>query len=192
MIFDPHDYGPVFAPLIPDRLPELGPGIPNERLYSGLQALSAERAFEHATIADRLAARSCLAAVWLWNDFLHESHTISQEIETAEGSYWHGIMHRREPDYGNAKYWFRRVREHPIFQPLAEGARKLAAGTALDGASAFLGSQRSWNSSAFVDWCEAIARGSSQLRELAQQIARLEWQLLFEHSYRQAVGNAAP
>ena len=72
-------------------------------------------------------ARCCISALYLRHNFLDESHEISQEIDTIDGSYWHGIMHRREPDYDNAKYWFRRVPSHPVFGPLCEKARELAA-----------------------------------------------------------------
>jgi hypothetical protein len=78
-------------------------------------------------LVDTQAAACCRAGLWLACDFLDESHAISQEIETASGSYWHGIMHRREPDPDNAKYWFRRVRQHPVFRPLAAAAKAAAA-----------------------------------------------------------------
>ena len=55
-------------------------------------------------------AACCLAGVWLLHDYLDESHTISQRIDTPSGSFWHGIMHRREGDFSNAKYWFRPLR----------------------------------------------------------------------------------
>ena len=53
------------------------------------------------------------AAIWLYVDDLERSHAVSQGINTEEGSFWHGIMHRREGDFSNAKYWFRRAGSLP-------------------------------------------------------------------------------
>jgi hypothetical protein len=189
--FDPATYGSAVAPLITDRLPELGPGSPNVALRSQLATLSIETAFAGKRVVDDDAARCCLSALWLWHDFLDESHAISQEIETIEGSYWHGIMHRREPDYGNAKYWFRRVSKHVIFEPLAAVARDLAANEQLDSAAEFLAEQSEWDPYRFVDLCEAASRGRSRCGNLAREVARAEWQLLFDHCYRKAVGQAS-
>ena len=188
-MFDPKIYGSAIADLlVGNRLPELGPGAPNESARPKIAALQVNRTLGGRRIVDHLAAKCCHSALWLWHDFLNESHSISQEIETIEGSYWHGIMHRREPDYGNAKYWFRRVPEHPIHEPLAAAALELATGVKLDPAAAFLGTQSSWDAFHFVDLCEAIACGRSQAEQLAREIARVEWQLLFDHCFRKAVG----
>jgi hypothetical protein len=62
-----------------------------------------------------LAGRPELAAgLWLYVDDLERSHTVSQGIETQTGSYWHGIMHRREGDFGNSRYWHNRAAGHPL------------------------------------------------------------------------------
>jgi hypothetical protein len=185
------NYGPEMAAVITDQLPPLGPGSPDESLRPQLAALSIETAFAGRAIADRDAARCCLSALWLWHDFLDESHRISQDIETIDGSYWHGILHRREPDYGNAKYWFRRVPHHAIFEPLATAARDQTKKAQLDEPASFLATQKSWDAFRFVDLCEAIARGRSRCEQLAREIARLEWELLFNHCYRLAVGQAS-
>lgn len=60
------------------------------------------------------------SGLWLLAGDLDRSHRISQDDSSPEGSFWHGIMHRREGDFSNAKYWFRRVGEHPVFARLAE------------------------------------------------------------------------
>jgi hypothetical protein len=185
--FDPAAYGPALAPLITQRLPELGPAEPNLAVRPQLEALTVETAFAGLRVVDEDAARCCLSALWLWQDFLDESHTISQEIHTVDGSYWHGIMHRREPDYGNAKYWFRRVTDHPIYQPLAARARERASGEEFDAPAQFLAEQSEWDPHRFVDLCEAIARGRSRCEKLAREVARAEWQLLFNHCYRAAI-----
>jgi hypothetical protein len=63
-----------------------------------------------STIAQRPALR---AALWLYVDELDRSHTISNGIADATGAFWHAIMHRREGDFGNAHYWFKRMGAHP-------------------------------------------------------------------------------
>jgi hypothetical protein len=185
--FDPAAYGTMIGGLIADHVPPLGAGTPNVALQPRLQSLTVESAFAGKHVVDEDAARCCIAALWLWHNFLDESHTISQEIDTIEGSYWHGIMHRREPDYGNAKYWFRRVPRHPIFDPLAQSAHELAKRDPLDAPAKFLAEQTDWDPYRFVDLCEAIARGRSDCEGLARDVARIEWELLFDHCYRAAI-----
>src|ERR1041385_8979921 len=88
--------------------PELGPG-PRAKV----QPLPALQRQLDATLGQtQLAgvnADLVRALVLLWHDHFDAAHAIAQTIETRDGSYVHGILHRREPDYGNAKYWFRRV-----------------------------------------------------------------------------------
>lgn len=117
--FQPAQYGPVFEPLLAiDRNRSLGIGRPDAAARKSLQHATLATAFGDAHLVDLEMARCCLAGVWLLHDFLNESHAISQQIETSSGSFWHGVMHRREGDFSNAKYWFRQVGPHPVFDEL--------------------------------------------------------------------------
>jgi hypothetical protein len=170
--------------LAEDRLMALGPGDPNEPQRARLESLTLDRLFPPAAVRQVEFARACLAGLWLYHDFLDESHNLSQSIHTAEGSYWHGILHRREPDYANAAYWFRRVGRHPIFEPLCREAAQLDAPPP----AAFLTRQTRWDPFAFIDLCEASADEAADCHALCRQVQRLEWELLFDWCYRQAVG----
>src|SRR5437868_2895832 len=104
LTFDPQAYGPFIARILSEtRLNSLGPGNPTQPVPTNLAAMAAEmeQAFAPHPIRDQDMANGCLAGLWLYHDYLDESHRISQEIETQTGSYWHGLMHRREPDFSN-------------------------------------------------------------------------------------------
>src|SRR5262245_49234616 len=100
--FSRSECGPVVAELlVPPRLAPLGPGSPNRAVEARLRSLTPADLFAPRRIVDADMAAACLAGLWLYHDFLDESHTISQSLETTSGSYWHGLMHRREPDFAN-------------------------------------------------------------------------------------------
>lgn len=182
------NYGPVFGDLLRSALVmPLGPGRPITQHIVGLRAMTVEGAFDGHTIANGDMALSCISAVWLYHNYLDESHEISQSIDTPTGALLHGIMHRREPDYGNAKYWFRRVGSHPIFGELAEAAALLAERRP-DRDAGLPAMNDGWDPFAFVDLVEACEQGDNAADDLCQQIQMREWWLLFDHCFNAAVG----
>jgi hypothetical protein len=187
--FDSASYGTTVAELLAGApLNELGPGQPARGLESRLRPLTGKELLKPHNVADRDMARCCLAGLWLRHDFLDESHQISQGIATASGSFWHGIMHRREPDYSNAKYWFRRVGNHEIYDRLAAESQELARAADAGASAAYLLTQSEWDPFQFVDLCQATAGSGSPAERLARDVARQEWELLFDFCYRRARG----
>lgn len=183
MSFDPTRYGPAFARLIDESItPSLGPGSPDRAKRSQLSALTAKHAFDRA-VKNQDMAQACISGVWLLHDFLDDSHTISQSIHSSTGSYWHGIMHRREPDYSNAKYWFHKVGRHPIFPDLADAVQELIA--PYEEANLLI-SGSEWDPFAFVDLCQLAYRRGNDLETLCERIQSIEWQILFDYSYNAA------
>lgn len=170
-MIDPSTYPPAVAELLRELpLAPLGPGEPRSELRPRL-----ERAQSELPLA-------CRAGLWLAYNFLDEAHTISQDLETAEGSCWHALMHRREPDYSNSKYWFRRVGRHPIYGQIPEEiARRLLP---VPVQASFL-VEREWDAMAFVDLCERSAEEARPCHELCRQVQKIEWELLFAWCYQQ-------
>jgi hypothetical protein len=186
--FDRNAYGPMIANLLrEDRLSLLDPGAPDNLFLPELEKLGTAEDFAPRTVVDDDMAEACRSGLWLYHEFLDPCHEICQNIHTPEGSYWHAILHRREPDYDNSKYWFRRVGNHPIFEPLRQAATALARDEP-DPEAQFLKSQRRWDPFAFVDLCEAILASRASCEMLARQVQKREWELLFDWCYRHAVG----
>ncbi|MEO1528572.1 MAG: hypothetical protein AAFX06_24395 [Planctomycetota bacterium] len=96
-------------------LPPLGEGS----MHGALDPLLTGGVGDHLTGVASPRQMEMLSGLWLVAGDIHASHSISQDLPSAEGSFLHGIMHRREGDFGNAKYWFRRVGSHPAFEQIA-------------------------------------------------------------------------
>lgn len=188
MTFDPKQYGPVVADaLATPKLMPLDAGTPRRNGHRTLSDIEAYRLFPDAEISDEMALKACMAALWLYQDELDRAHALGQEVETPEGNYWHGIMHRREGDFTNAKYWFRRVDEHPIHEMLAREAKVLARDVA-DPRGAPLRIQNAWDPFAFVDLCAIAVQEGGEIAEACRRIQQREWELLFDYCFRKAVG----
>ncbi|MEM8781508.1 MAG: hypothetical protein AAGE65_01510 [Planctomycetota bacterium] len=54
-----------------------------------------------------------LAGLFLYADDLDTAHAHAQDDATPTGSFWHAIVHRREGDFDNARYWYAKAANHP-------------------------------------------------------------------------------
>lgn len=182
--FYAEDYGPVIAGILAllengQRLMPLAGGrCASEEARSRLGLLDAEELFEGKQVAAKDFAEAARSGLYLYFSCHDEAHSIAQEIHTTTGSYWHGIMHRQEPDASNAAYWFRRVGHHEIFPALREAAIEMAGAEMPE-----IGKKAAWDPFWFIDACEAARGGDRALEE----IQRAEWQLLFDYCCRRAV-----
>jgi len=174
MSFDPQIYGSAVAAILHldgdgHRLLPLTAGGGSDGARALIRDAGASQLFPRAR-----APEAAVSGLYLYFDCWTEAHETAQNIATPEGSYWHAIVHRQEPDAGNAGYWFRQTGAHAIFPAL----RDAAAGMGID-----LGPR--WKPEAFIELCERARRDpGSHLERQALEVQRAEWQLLFDYCAR--------
>lgn len=186
------------------RLPLFAVRVWDDELNVRLQDAAPDELFEGLTIRDPQMAACAVAGLHLWNDNFSASHNLCQGIDTPTGSYWHGLNHRREGHLGeglasnlsNAKYWFRRVGDHPAFDVVYRGALSVLDNTgsgfrwATESAE-LLRSRRRWDPNTMIDWvAQAEARTlSAQSEEILSEIQWREIDLLVDWCLRKATGD---
>jgi len=171
-----------FKGLLTGGLPDLGPGprtdvMPQEELGKVLGLLLGD------TDLPAVSQKLVRGVVLLWHDHLDTAHTMAQDIENADGSYLHGIVHRREPDYGNAKYWFRRVGRHAAFPIIVERVARLLESKHEHSLQKELMPDGAWDAFAFIDLCERASgrAGDKGMVEKLKQVQAIESEVLLEH-----------
>jgi hypothetical protein len=131
----------------------------------------------HGLVAADFQPPSAYAGLLLFLGDWEQAHELAQNISTADGSYWHAIVHRQEPDAGNAGYWFRQVGSHPIFPALRD--KSAAILQQYPGADFRLRSK--WDPHAFIELCEiAVRQPDSDTERAAIDIQHAEWLLLMD------------
>jgi hypothetical protein len=181
MEFDPRRYGDRVARILAldgagNRLmPFVASGCPGQ-VATTLTTETPETLFPNA-----FRPHAALAGLWLYFSGLEQAHTLAQDDHTTEGSLWHAILHRMEPDAGNSGYWYRMAGPHVTHEALATEALGIV--------SQYTGSgfqpRRPWDPFEFVQFCErARQKPATPAAQAALEIQRAEWQLLFDYCAR--------
>ena len=139
---------------------------------------------DHNSKSDAQMSELCRAGLLMFNDDLARAHDIIQTIGSPTGSFWHAIMHRREGDFDNAKYWWDRTGEHPLFDELHDVILHRVPDFG------FLNELRgapTWKPEIFNEWCQRSAENGESDAAL-REVQRLEMKLLLEWCASQVRG----
>ncbi|NRA38448.1 MAG: hypothetical protein HRU15_09930 [Planctomycetes bacterium] len=156
----------------------LDPGTPCASHLDQLQSITIDDICAGDEVKNEELASCCLTALWLAYNYLDRGHDLTQNQPSPSGSYWHAIMHRREPDYSNSAYWFRKTGEHEIFTALNNACNK-------EFPRAAISQSDKWDVEAFNNLCEKNLNGGPD-QGLCKNIQLLEWCLLFNYCYQGA------
>lgn len=110
-------------------------------------------------------------------DAIHEAHKFFQDAPGDLGAYWHGMMHRREGDFDNARYWFRRAGALPCFAAMHRTAGEFSADMAR---------QPSWDPYLLTGECERARFGAEENGVALALLQRAEFAGVFDYTWRQS------
>jgi hypothetical protein len=165
--------------------------IPSGRAWLR-QALQGELPRQATRLPGAACDRAALqAGVWQLHGELDESHRLAQAHE-GQGKYqlcdqWHAIMHRREPDFGNARYWVRQLPHSPHWDELGQIVARWFENdvpAAVDRWRHRLLGPGGWKPLVHVDLAQAAA-GEPTLDHFARRVQWAEMLLLLRQTWQQ-------
>lgn len=114
---------------------------------------------------------------------LEDAHRLVQEATGDAAAYWHAMIHRRERDFENARYWLRRAGEQPPFAEMQARAPDVSANMAR---------QMGWDPFLLVHLAEQLRFGAEELQAEVVGLGRVEFEVFFDYCYRQATVPGKP
>jgi hypothetical protein len=129
------------------------------------------------TIGDARSFALVRGGLYYAIDALDDAHAIFQDAKGDTGSYWHGMMHRREGDFDNARYWFRRAGVLPFFDALHHAASTH---------SAVMARQANWDPYLFTGECEQARFGATDGLDQLAALQRIEFEGVFDYCWRKS------
>ena len=165
--------------LNPDLLKKLTPTEPlGWELPAKIRDASDEVLSGGKEIADAKMFTLVRGALFCAADALDAAHKIFQDDPSDIGSYWHGIMHRREGDFDNARYWFRRAGRLPTFAKMHEAAAQV---------SATMARQPTWDAYLLTGMCEQAKFGDREAVPECVSLQRVEFDELLAYCWRMGI-----
>jgi len=163
------------------EFPDLGPGPRGGTLSEdsiGIRILDLTRSWNLTDSATDLLTATAL----LYHDHHDPAHNRVQDRGDREGCLIHAVLHRREPDYWNAAYRFRRVSGHPIYGAATPAAIRAATTPAAKAVLERLTLSGNLDPMAMVQECERLAdQPDSDAIAYLRQVQHLEFSCLVEH-----------
>lgn len=167
---------------IVEWLSHLPPRMPINAIHRPIESDEVERLIVSQQLADYPIA---VALLWLRVGEIDVPHGMVQDSKTDVGSYLHGVVHRMEGDYWNAKYWFRQVRDKRWLDSLGKLiCSGIDDGLAASSDSLGLTSNGVFQPTVFVDACEEAnskrAKAQPEVLDALGKIGLAEWLVLWE------------
>ncbi len=165
----------ALTPSLREVFEPLFAALPFDRAMESL-VIDPARASEAHAVAEQIAQDPALsdrpdllAGLWLYVDDLDRAHALAQGDHSPTGSFWHAIVHRREGDFDNARYWYRKAHHHPAMSHI-----DLTGGGAGSGTDV-----AHYNPAALVNRVEKLGHDNRAHPALVSE-QRKEWKALFE------------